>query len=72
MVAELLLGGADPNRSNRQGTTALMLAAGARHPHIVLSLLNAKADAALRDAKKETAYDIAKTIGDSETLAALQ
>jgi len=72
MVAELLKAGADPNRRNKFGTTALMLAAGAPHANVVRSLLNAKADAALRDAKKETAYDIAKTTGDSETLAALQ
>lgn len=59
------------NRRNQAGQTALMLAAHAGQPLNVAALLNAGADAGLRDARGHTALHLAAQNGQAESVALL-
>jgi uncharacterized protein len=50
---------------NNQGYTALMMAVRAAHLEIVQTLINAGADRRLRNKKRETAGDIAASLGNT-------
>lgn len=58
-VKALLDGGADPNRTDPNGLTPLMMAAGYGYTPIVKVLLARGADTRLRDGKGSTALDYA-------------
>jgi ankyrin repeat protein len=49
MTRELLARGADPNIADKEGHTALHLAAGAGHLQVVTDLLRRRADPGIRD-----------------------
>ncbi len=60
VAAILIEHGADVNSLNKDGRTALMLAAGMGHTAVVRLLLSKGADTRLRDRDQKTAFDLAK------------
>lgn len=60
-VDALLAAGADPNRTDPEGKTPLMMAAGYGYTDIVKLLLRRGADPHLRDRRGDTALDYART-----------
>jgi len=60
-VTALLDAGANVNATSRNGTTALMMAAGYGYTDVVELLLARGADRTLKNAKGETALDLAKS-----------
>jgi uncharacterized protein len=68
----LLRRGVDPNARNRQGYTALMMAARSGQVAVAKMLLDARADRSLRNKKRETALDIASSAGQATIVQMLK
>lgn len=71
-VQSLLVQGANINARDRQGRTALMLAAMGNSKELVMVLMAAGADTRLRDAANLSAADHAKQAGHADWLPLLQ
>jgi quinoprotein dehydrogenase-associated probable ABC transporter substrate-binding protein len=67
----LIKGGADVNAKDKDGTTALMVAASHNNAPMVGLLLQSGADPAAKNAKGETALDIAKLNGNLDAAQAI-
>jgi uncharacterized protein len=72
LVNLLLKNGADPNITNIDGVTALMMAAQSNNPKIVSLLINYKSNKSIKDNKGKTALDYALFTKNNEVINLLK